>query len=86
MRDIRVSSPGHLAVCQLLVKAGCPLDEVTSAGLNGGPLHYAAGKGFLQVVEVLLSAGADINLLSEDNCTPLYYAVLGLISGSPHST
>ena len=48
MRVITLSSPGHLAVCQLLVRAGCPLDEVTSAGLNGGPLHYAAGKGFLE--------------------------------------
>ena len=72
-----MSSPGHLAVCELLVRAGSPLDELTSAGLKGGPLHYAAGKGFLEVVELLLAAGADRDLLSEDNCTPLYYAVLG---------
>ena len=72
-----MSSPGHLAVCELLVRAGSPLDELTSAGLKGGPLHYAAGKGFLEVVELLLEAGADKDLLSEDNCTPLYYAVLG---------
>ena len=71
------SIPGHLAVCELLVRAGSPLDEVTSAGLKGGPLHYAAGKGWLEVVELLLDAGADKDLLSEDNCTPLYYAVLG---------
>ena len=29
------------------------------------------------MVELLLTAGADRDLLSEDNCTPLYYAVLG---------
>ena len=77
---ITLSSQGHLAVCELLVRAGSPLDEVTSAGLNGGPLHYAAGKGFLEVVELLLNAGADKDLLSEDNCSPLYYAVLGQTS------
>ena len=60
-----------------MVRAGAPLDEVTTAGLNGGPLHYAAGKGFLEVVQLLLSSGAEKDLLSEDNCSPLYYAVLG---------
>ena len=29
------------------------------------------------MVQLLLGAGADKDLLSEDNCSPLYYAVLG---------
>ena len=59
------------------MEAGAPLDQVTEAGLYGAPLHYAAGKGFTEIIEILLKAGADKNCLSEDNCTPLYYAVLG---------
>ena len=59
------------------MEAGAPLDQVTEAGLYGAPLHYAAGKGFTEIIEILLRAGADKNCLSEDNCTPLYYAVLG---------
>ena len=38
------ASGGHLVTASLLVEAGSPLDEVTSAGLYGAPLHYAAGK------------------------------------------
>ena len=38
------ASGGHLASASHLVEAGSPLDELTSAGLHGAPLHYAAGK------------------------------------------
>ena len=74
---INSGAGGHAASCSLLVEAGAPLDQVTEAGLYGAPLHYAAGKGFTEIIEILLRAGADKNCLSEDNCTPLYYAVLG---------
>ena len=34
-------------------------------------------QGFLNIVELLISAGADVDSLSGDGCSPLYYAVLG---------
>ena len=71
------ASGGHLAVCRLLVEAGTGLDDLTEAGLYGAPLHYASGKGFDDIVKLLLESGADKDLQSEDGCTPLYYAVLG---------
>ena len=34
-------------------------------------------QGFSEIVQLLLNSGADKDSLSEDNCTPVYYAVLG---------
>ena len=34
-------------------------------------------QGFTEIVQLLLKAGADKDCLSEDNCSPLYYAILG---------
>ena len=34
-------------------------------------------QGFTEVVEVLLMGGANKDAISEDSCTPLYYAILG---------
>ena len=38
------------------------------------PLHKAASAGFLEVYEMLLDLGADINALDKGNCTPLLCA------------
>ena len=39
------------------------------------PLHCACKKGHLQVVEYLISKGADIEATNEDGWTPLHYAL-----------
>jgi ankyrin repeat protein len=39
------------------------------------PLHWAALRGDLEAVELLLGAGADVDVVDEFNCTPLLYAV-----------
>lgn len=48
-------------------------------GLLGGsqqsPLHYAAYFGHSHVVQVLIAAGATVDLLNLDRCTPLTQAV-----------
>lgn len=72
------ASGGHTTIVGRLVDAGSPLDDITEAGLYGAPLHYAAGKGHIGIVKLLLEAGANKDTQSEDNCTPLYYAVLGM--------
>ncbi len=39
-------------------------------------LHYAAQKGYLDIVKLLLERGADINAKDIDGKIPLHYAVL----------
>jgi len=42
--------------------------------LNRIPLHYAAEKGHLSVVECLINQKADINAKNDGGWTPLHYA------------
>ena len=42
--------------------------------MNSTPLHFAAGKGHLRVIEYLVNQKADINAKNKDDCTPLHYA------------
>lgn len=65
---------GHAEVCEELVKARAPLDHVNKLGWtalieavvlgDGGPRHQAT-------VEVLIKAGADLNLPDRQGVTPL---------------
>ena len=40
-------------------------------------LHYAAEYGHLEIVELLLANGADVNRRDDDQATPLYFAAVG---------
>ena len=40
------------------------------------PLHWAAGAGKANTMEVLISLGADVDALSNSDATPLHQAVL----------
>jgi serine/threonine-protein phosphatase 6 regulatory ankyrin repeat subunit B len=40
-------------------------------------LHHAAGRGDVEVVALLLAAGANVNKRSHDGSTPLHQAALG---------
>ena len=39
------------------------------------PLHFAAQSDSVDIVTILLDAGAVVNAVAEDGCTPLYQAV-----------
>jgi ankyrin repeat protein len=54
---------GHLAVCEILVRAGANLDLTNTEGLSA--LQIATGKGFHGIVELLSAHGAGRN--SPDN-------------------
>jgi uncharacterized protein len=65
---------GHAEVCEVLIKARAPLDHVNNLGWtalieavvlgDGGPRHQAT-------VDVLIKAGADLNLPDRQGVTPL---------------
>ncbi|KAL4766789.1 ankyrin repeat-containing domain protein [Aspergillus nidulans var. acristatus] len=65
---------GHTRAAALLVKDGrIGLDDGTvSYGFT--PLHKAVESNSLQIIRLLLDAGANINSLTSENVTPLYLA------------
>ena len=70
---------GETAAMQLLLAAGT---EVNAVGKHGTALHQIAGdhdntKKPLQVLKILLDAGADVHVRNYRNCTPLHLAVTG---------
>ena len=56
-----------------LAGARTPDDHVLGAGLS--PLHLAAQGGHLEVMELLLEAGADINAVDARGYTPLHFVI-----------
>jgi len=60
---------GELALCQLLIKKGADVNKPGWA-----PLHYAATKGHLDVMNLLLEENAYIDAASPNGTTPLMMA------------
>ena len=57
---------------------------VDALDLNGlGPLHYAASRGHLVIVRLLLDRGADPSLAGRRGTTPLLYATAGRQDAPP---
>ena len=50
--------------------------KMLSVVAAGTPLHWAAGAGKVNTMEVLISLGADVDALSNSDATPLHQAVL----------
>ncbi|CAN0527777.1 unnamed protein product, partial [Ectocarpus sp. 12 AP-2014] len=53
----------------MLLKAGASMAATGAQGAT--PLHFAAEKGHLEVVKVLMHAGADVNSRMPSGETPL---------------
>jgi len=52
-----------------------PIDPLTYVAPDGDTcLHVAARRGDLRSVELLVSAGLDVNRQGDMGCTPLHYA------------
>ncbi|UCH92792.1 MAG: ankyrin repeat domain-containing protein [Candidatus Aminicenantes bacterium] len=64
---------GDLAKVKVLLKKDANLLNADD-GNNKKPLHWAAEKGHLEVVEFLISKGADVNVKNVEDETPLHYA------------
>lgn len=57
---------------QLLKKQKNAVNELDETGV--GLLHWATDSGFLDIVKILVNAGADVNLADVDGLTSLHYA------------
>ena len=58
-----------------LVEKGADPDKTDSSGLS--PLMHAAGRGDRNILQILIQAGAEVNLQSPEGYTALQYAVNG---------
>jgi ankyrin repeat protein len=66
------ATSGHAHVCKFLLENGAAVDPRTT--IDGStPLHWAGSRP--PVIEVLLGAGASINLATEQGFTPLWETV-----------
>ena len=66
---IKTITIGDLAVVEDLLANG---DDINCRGAqNRTPLHRAVGKGFDEIVKLLLDKGADVNLVDAGGLTPL---------------
>jgi len=77
---IAAVSLGAHKTAAVLIKAGADLESTAVFGARA--LHWAAWMGMFETVELLLTAGAEIeHKCSEYSATPLFWAVHG---NSPH--
>jgi ankyrin repeat protein len=64
---------GHLQVAVLAANGGAKVNRVKSSD-EGTPLYIAAQEGHLPLVQMLVSIGANIEVIFRDGYTPLYIA------------
>lgn len=64
---------GNTRTTKELIAMGCNIDDADGDG-GLSPLSLAAGSGRLDIVKLLLDAGADPNLRAFDHRTPIFFA------------
>lgn len=62
---------GDVAAVHILLEAGAEPDFCGSRKLVERPLHIACHHGYIQIIKLLVSAGADVNVLDHYQRTPL---------------
>eukprot|EP00047_Mylnosiga_fluctuans_P005555 m.241187 g.241187 ORF g.241187 m.241187 type:complete len:233 (+) comp13802_c0_seq1:80-778(+) len=79
MRDFtlhELAAMGDVEGCLRLLDANVPVDQTDKAGRTA--LHYAAMAMHANVLEELLSRGADANSVTKTGCSALHYVATGL--------
>lgn len=66
---------GNGTVCQQLVSEGVDVNFRDPTENDISALHNAAFEGHLEVVQILLQAGASASTEDQDGATPMFYAV-----------
>jgi ankyrin repeat protein/predicted DNA-binding WGR domain protein len=65
---------GHSKEASLLLSKGAPFDHPDSS--NNYPIHYAAAYGWVECIDLLVKAGANINAVNDWKIPPLLIAML----------
>jgi ankyrin repeat protein len=65
---------GHTKIASLLLQNGSEWDH-TDSSMNT-PLHYAAAYGWMDCIDLLLKAGADVNSQNSWKISPINIAML----------
>ena len=68
---------GHADVVRFLLAQGASTEEASSNEMNVRPLHAAAARGDVEIVEMLLAAGADPDVRQQGGYLPLHEAARG---------
>jgi hypothetical protein len=71
----RYSGKGNASACRALLQLGADVNHVTSLGYSA--LHFAAQKGYIDLVKLLIESGANIETPDFSGRTPLAMAVEG---------
>ena len=59
-----------------MVRLGVDVNKAIDNEDGATPLCIASQNGHLEIVKVLIAAGADVNQATKNGCTPLYVASL----------
>lgn len=68
------SANGDLELVKLLLKHNAEVVAISQPTIANTPLCAAAANGFDDICQVLIDAGADVNMQGLSNITPLYWA------------
>ena len=71
------AASGNLAGVQAELDKGVDVNVVDLGFYNLAPLHYAAGYGYKEIVELLIAEGADVDAKTTTGGTPLFNAAGG---------
>lgn len=78
-QTVEATCNGDIETIQTLIQQDTRLVNIQSKEIKSTPLHFAAHRGYLNIVTLLLDAGADVNA-QEGNyskSTPLHWAASG---------
>lgn len=67
----RLAAEGDENGVRALLAEGTPVDVIDNGRFNVTPLQVAAGAGHLEVVTILLAAGANVNHVDHDGFSPV---------------
>lgn len=67
----KLAEQGDESGVRRMLEQGVPVDVIDNGRFNVTPLQVAAGAGHLEIVNILLAAGANVNHVDNDGFSPV---------------